>query len=100
MNLKKLYVAGVMTGSMARWVRSRRGVEWLIVGVTRLWRIVGMMSVDGQRYEGRCRRLWMSDRLGRETGVRMSLQLLLEPGICKGEGARLTLFGRDLMVQG
>ena len=35
--------------------------------------MVGIMSIDGQRYEGRFRRLWMSDRLGREMGVRMSL---------------------------
>ena len=58
---------------MARCVRSRRGVEWLIVGVMRLCRIVGMINVGGQRYEGRVRRLWISDRLGREIGVRMSL---------------------------
>ena len=73
MNLKKLYVVGVMTGSMARWLRSRRGVEWLIVGVIRLWRMVGVINIDGQRYEGSVRRFWISDRLGRDIGVRISL---------------------------
>jgi len=47
----------VRTGSIARCVRRRRGVEWLIVGVIRLWRTVGIIKADGQIYEGSVRRL-------------------------------------------
>lgn len=42
-------MVGVNSGSMARWVRRRRGVEWFIVGVTRLCRMVGITIVEGQR---------------------------------------------------
>ncbi len=77
MNLKKLYVLGVRTGSMARCVRRRSGVEWLIAGVTILCRMVGIINVDGQRYDGSVRRFWMNDRLGREMGVRISLLRLV-----------------------
>jgi len=56
-NLEMLYVVGVKTGSIPRWERRRRGVEWLMVGVMRLWRIVGVIKLEGQRYEGRFLRL-------------------------------------------
>ncbi len=36
--------------------------------------MVGIINVDGQKYEGSVRRLWMSERLGREIDVRMSLK--------------------------
>ena len=75
-NLKTLYVVEVTTGSIARCVRRRSGVEWLMVGVIRLCRMVGIINADGQKYEGSIRRLWRSDRLGSEIGVRTSLLIL------------------------
>jgi hypothetical protein len=48
-------------------------VEWLIVGVMRLWRIVGAIKVVGHMYEGRFLRLCESDRFVEVKGVRMSL---------------------------
>lgn len=37
------------TGSMARWERSIRGVEWAMVGVIKLWRAVGIIKAVGQK---------------------------------------------------
>ena len=76
MNLHRLYVVGVMTGSMERRERSRMGVEWDIAGSTMLWRIVGIIKGVGQKYEGRARRLCESERLDSVIGVRISLRAL------------------------
>ena len=72
-------------------------MEWLIVGVMRLCRMVGIINVDGQRYEGSVRRLWIIDRLGREMGVRMSLQIVRFGNYVRKRGT-LTWFGRGPMV--
>ena len=72
-------------------------MEWLIVGVMRLCRMVGIINVDGQRYDGSVRMLWIIDRLGREIGVRMSLRLVRFGKLYKERGT-LTWFGRDPMV--
>lgn len=73
MNLHRLYVAGVRTGSIPRRDRSRIGVACDIVGSIRLWRAVGIIKGAGHKYDGRARRFCESERLGSEVGVRMCL---------------------------
>lgn len=65
------------TGSIERRDRSRIGVQWDIVGSTMLWSIVGINKGEGQKYDGRAWRLYASERLASEVGVKMSLGSLV-----------------------
>lgn len=58
---------------MERRVRRSSGVQCDIVGLMMEWRMVGMRSNGGHIYEGRVLRLWVSDLLGSEVGVRINL---------------------------
>lgn len=73
-------------------------MEWLMVGVMRLCKTVGIINVVGQMYEGRFRRLCTRDRWGVETGVTMSLGMLAFEIVLGRAGH--TWFGRGQVERG
>ncbi len=67
------YDVGVITGSMEKFERRRRGVAWVIKGVMMLFRRVGMNRTGGQSREGSWERFCVSERFGERVGVKTSL---------------------------